>query len=119
MMIRMKAMVLVATLSLGVLSSVVSASSGCVNKSALAVEVLGAGGVVASNAPSSLASVSADQMLPVALSAGAEMQSVGGISCASVLGLSLGILVGGLVTGNPLFIAAGGTGLVAASGCQD
>ena len=119
MMIRMKAMVLVATLSLGVLSSVVSASSGYLNKSALAVKVLGAGGVVASNAPSSLASVSADQDLPVGLSAGVEMQSVGGISCASVLGLSLGILVGGLVTGNPLFIAAGGTGLVAASGCQD
>jgi hypothetical protein len=118
-MIRMKAMVLIAVLSLSVLSSLVSASSGNGNRSAATVQLRATGDVVGSGASSRLAGVSADQVLPIPLSAVTEFNTVGGISCASVLGLGVGLLIGGLFTVNPLLIGAGGTLVVAASGCQD
>ena len=103
-MIRMKAMVLVATLSVSVMLSLVSASSARV--------------AVGSRTSSSVVSSPAAQVGAYPQSAAAELQTVGGeITCAGLGGLAVGLAIGAAAGCGPLCLGLALGVLVVAAGC--
>jgi len=111
-MLRIKAVVLVAALSLGVVLSLVSATSGRVVPGRV-------GNASASRAPSSsLASSEAGQALARPQSSTAELQTVGGeITCAGLAGLATGLAIGALAGCGPLCLGLALGVVVVAAGC--
>lgn len=110
-MVRMKAMLLVTALSLGIVLSLVSASSSRVNPSS-------AGYVVGLLASASVASSSGAQVVAHPQSAKAELLTVGGeITCAGLAGLATGLAIGALAGCGPLCLGLALGVVVVAAGC--
>ena len=108
---KVKTMTLIAALSLGIVLSLVSASSGQVNPSR-------AGDTIGSQASSSLVDSSATQSVAHPQSATAELHTIGGeITCAGLAGLAIGLAVGALLGCGPLCLGLALGVVVVAAGC--
>ena len=108
---RTKATVLMAALSLGIVLSLVSASSGHANR-------FRAGNTIGSRASSSLPALSSDQTPAHPQSVTAELQTVGGeITCAGLAGLATGLAIGAVAGCGPLCLGLALGVVVVAAGC--
>ena len=108
---KIKAMVLISALSLGIVLSLVSASSGQANMPRLR-------NTVGSRASSSLARNSGVQAGAHPQPATAEVQTVGGdLTCAGLAGIGTGLAIGALSGCGPLCLGLALGVFVMAAGC--
>ena len=110
-MVKAKAIALITALTLGIVLSMVSASSGQINPSR-------AGRAVGSHQSPSLANSSVGQAAAHPQSATAELQTVGGeITCAGLVGLAIGLAIGAGAGCGPLCLGLALGVIVVAAGC--
>ena len=108
---KAKAMSLITALSLGIVLSLVSASSGQMNPSRV-------GGALESRASSSRVDSSAVQSGAHPQSAAAELHAVGGEpTCAGLAGLATGLALGAVLGCGPICLGLALGVVVMAAGC--